>query len=295
MRDYKVGSRESKQTYLRRRRKSLMSRREKRTRTLKGVKGLLALCVAGALLYIAAMGVKAMFRSSFFDIARVEYEGQSRLPYEELTRLSGLEQGVNIFSVDLAQTCRRIGTSPWVREVTVRRALPSRLRVEIEERVPVALIKANGELYLAAPDGVILGPASDADRGAFLRIGGIAIHEGRAEPDAGAKVVAALELADFLKGRSFPGPEDDVEVRVDDPSNVVLMINDVEVRLGRGGYEEKFKRLSEVESDIRRRQIELAYIDLRFADKVVVKPAHEEEAGAETVIKKETRNPKRHG
>lgn len=294
MRDYKIGSRESKQTYLRRRRKNLMSRREKRAKVFSGLRVLLVLWVAGVLLYIAAMGVKAMLRSSLFDIARVEYEGQARMPYEELTRLSGLEQGVNIFSVDLASTCRKIGTSPWVGEVTMRRMLPSRIRVEIDERIPAAVVKANDDLFLTARDGVILGYATEADRVSLPRISGIAIRQGRAEADTGIKVAAAMELTDFLKGRSFPGPDDDMEVRVDDPFNVILMLNGVEIRLGRGDYDEKFKKLAEVESDIRRRQIELSYVDLRFSDKVVIKPAHED-AGTEIEKKKEMRNPKKNG
>lgn len=294
MRDYKIGSRESKQTYLRRRRKNLMSRREKRAKVFSGLRVLLVLWVAGVLLYIAAMGVKAMLRSSLFDIARVEYEGQARMPYEELTRLSGLEQGVNIFSVDLASTCRKIGASPWVGEVTMRRMLPSRIRVEIDERIPAAVVKANDDLFLTSRDGVILGYATEADRVSLPRISGIAIRQGRAEADAGIKVAAALELTDFLKGRSFPGPDDDMEVRVDDPFNVILMLNGVEIRLGRGDYDEKFKKLAEVESDIRRRQIELSYVDLRFSDKVVIKPAHED-AGTEIEKKKEMRNPKKNG
>lgn len=276
MRDYKVSAREGKQRYLRRRGRGLVSRREKRARLFGNLKRLFVLWVAAALLYMTAMGVGAILRSSLFDVTKVEYEGQARLSNDELIRLSGLEAGGNIFGVDLVRTCDRLGRSPWVKEVTVRRLLPSRIRVEVVERVPAVLAKANGELYLASRDGVALDYATDADRGTLPVVSGIAIGKDGAEEGAELKVAAALELADFLSKSKFASSEDSAEIKVDDPSSVVLMFNGLEIRLGRGGYEDKFKRLAEVEPDIRRRQIEVMYIDLRFPDKVVIKPMHDE-------------------
>ncbi|MDH4101701.1 MAG: FtsQ-type POTRA domain-containing protein [Nitrospirota bacterium] len=281
MRDYKVSAREGKQRYLRRRRnRGLVSRRDKRARLFRNLTRLFVLWIAAVLLYMAAMGVGAILRSNLFEITKVEYEGQARLTHDELLQLSGIESGANIFSVDLAEACDRLGKSPWVREAAVRRLLPSRIRVEIVERVPAVLARVNGELYLVSRDGVSLGIAAEADRGTLPVVSGIAIGKDGAEEGAEIKVTAALELGDYLKKSKFVSSEDRAEIKVDDPSSVILMFNGVEIRVGRGGYEEKFKRLSEVESDIRRRQIEVLYIDLRFPDKVIIKPVHDE-TGAE--------------
>ena len=47
------------------------------------------------------------------------------------------------------------------------------------------------------------------------------------------------------------------------------------VKVGHGEYEEKLQRLLELEDEIMRRGIPVDYIDLRFANKVIVKPINE--------------------
>jgi cell division septal protein FtsQ len=47
------------------------------------------------------------------------------------------------------------------------------------------------------------------------------------------------------------------------------------VKVGAGDYKEKLQRLLELEEDIQRRQITVDYIDVRFANRVVVKPIKE--------------------
>lgn len=276
MREYKGTTKDSKPKYLRRRRKKVLSVREKRAKLFRLLKGLLVLWIAGVLVYIVVMGARAVTASGYFTVTGIEYAGQAHLTYEELNRLSGLDRAGNVFSVNLDRACKGIAVSPWVKEVSVRRFLPDRIRVEIVERKPAVILK--GEVsYLADREGVILAGSGDVDTADLPVISGVAVSGGSIEEQGAEKVAAALELFDFISKNSKFTSDDTVEVLAASPDNMALLLNGLEIRLGRGDYATKFKRLSEVEQDIRRKGIEVAYIDLRFADKVVVKPIEQAE------------------
>ena len=54
-----------------------------------------------------------------------------------------------------------------------------------------------------------------------------------------------------------------------------MQVDGMLVKVGHGEYEEKLQRLLELEDEIMRRGIPVDYIDLRFANKVIVKPINE--------------------
>ncbi len=45
--------------------------------------------------------------------------------------------------------------------------------------------------------------------------------------------------------------------------------------MGQGDYDEKLRRLFELSDEIKRRHINVKYVDLRFANSVIVKPFKE--------------------
>jgi hypothetical protein len=51
------------------------------------------------------------------------------------------------------------------------------------------------------------------------------------------------------------------------------------VKVGYGKYNEKIDRWKNLEAEIRRRNIMIDYVDLRFMDKVIVKPLKKSKRG----------------
>ncbi len=100
--------------------------------------------------------VRWMITSPRFVLGEVKVVGHQILSPETLVQFAGLKPGENIFEVDLEKIRRRIDSNPWVRRSSVRKSPPNTLRIEIEERKPIALInKENG--VAVDPEGVILG------------------------------------------------------------------------------------------------------------------------------------------
>jgi len=68
---------------------------------------------------------------------------------------------------------------------------------------------------------------------------------------------------------------DQIEIVLSKPHELTSIIDGMTVKIGVGEYREKLERLVELEEDIQRRKIMVDYIDLRFANRVVVKPIKE--------------------
>jgi hypothetical protein len=109
--------------------------------------------------------VRWAMTSPRFVMDEVKIVGHKTLDPESLVKLSGLRPGTNIFGVDLERVRERIESNPWVRRSSVRKSPPSTLRIEIEERVPVALIDRKAGVAVDA-EGVILGPLTGGAAGA---------------------------------------------------------------------------------------------------------------------------------
>lgn len=75
---------------------------------------------------------------------------------------AGVQPGDNIFSVDLSEMQRKLESVALVREVEVRRELPSTLVIQIAERTPIARLGLDSRGYHLSADveGVVLGPST---------------------------------------------------------------------------------------------------------------------------------------
>lgn len=62
----------------------------------------------------------------------------------------------NLLVLDLARLRRNIEAHPWVREARLRKVFPSTLKVEIQERVPAAVLETDGAFLLIDREGEVL-------------------------------------------------------------------------------------------------------------------------------------------
>ena len=84
----------------------------------------------------------------------------------------------------------------------------------------------------------------------------------------------ALALAGAVKRSGLAAEKNRVEITgvEDRPEALTLKVDGLVVRVGQGQYEKKLARLFELADEITRRWAKTEYVDLRFADRVVVKP-----------------------
>jgi cell division septal protein FtsQ len=127
--------------------------------------------VAVQIAAVALLGVvgawtawQRVFASDRLRVGRLEVRGSHFLSEGEVREMMGPAVGESILALDIEALKARLRASPWVADATVTRALPDTVRVEIHERVPLALAELD-HLYLMDQDGGLIdiyGPRTGA-------------------------------------------------------------------------------------------------------------------------------------
>jgi len=99
----------------------------------------------GSFLGIRAALDKFFFQNPDYTLRRITFNLDDVLTREEALEQTGLHEGVNIFSLDLAKVEAALKSVPQVQSVTIERELPDHLSVSITAREPVAWVAAEGE------------------------------------------------------------------------------------------------------------------------------------------------------
>jgi cell division protein FtsQ len=153
---------------------------------------------------------------------------------------------------------------PWVKRVTVRRALPPALVAAVEERAAAALVDLGG-LYLVDDAGDPFKRAAPGDRVDLPLVTGISRDDWVKRRAAAEPLLAsALQLARAFAARRGARL---AEIHVDPGDGVTLYVGDdgTQVRLGTGDYEAKLQRLDKVLSALRAegKRAEVVHLDNR--------------------------------
>ncbi len=95
----------------------------------------------------AAVGAREGLRRFFwqnpdYNLAEIEIKDDGPLAREQVLAATGLREGVNIFSIDIAQMRASLMAMPQVEHAEVERVLPGKITIDISERKPVAWVAA---------------------------------------------------------------------------------------------------------------------------------------------------------
>ena len=170
---------------------------------------------------------------------------------------------------------QRLLASSWVEEAHVRRILPSRIDIQVRERRPIGIGRLSNSLYLVDASGVVIdeyGPNyAELD---LPIIDGLA-----ARPSAGAGLVdeaRARLAARVISGlESRPDLADRVsQIDVSDPHDAVVILegDPVMLRLGEEAFADRIQEYLDIAPALRERVAEMDYVDLRFDERLYVRP-----------------------
>jgi cell division protein FtsQ len=232
--------------------------------------------LAGLVAYALYRGGQVVAHARALQIDDIVVSGNGRLSNGEVLAVLGGLRGENIVRTDLDAWRRRLLASPWVRDAALRRSLPSTVEVRVTERDPMAIARISGELYLVDERGIVIdqyGPqyadldlpivdGLDAPSGG----GGALMDEARA--GLAARLIAALQ-AEPEVARQLS------QVDVTDLHNAaVIMTGDPAViYVGRDRFLERIRSYLQLASALRQQVPDIEYVDLRFDDRIYVRPA----------------------
>lgn len=128
-------------------------RRKQRSRWLYAV-----LAVVGILFCLYEL-----FHSSLLDVKKIEVIGIKYINPETIKQKCNISTPTNILSVSTDRIQQKLTLDPWVKAVSVNKVFPSTLKIDINERIPIALVSLGGKFYLVDNDRFIIASRAYAD------------------------------------------------------------------------------------------------------------------------------------
>jgi cell division protein FtsQ len=226
--------------------------------------------------YATYQGVGLIAAAPSLQIGHLLVRGHERLSTGEVLALVEGLRGENILTAKLDHWQRKLLSTPWVESATIRRVLPSTVEITIRERRPMGIGRIGMAMYLIDGNGVIIdeyGPLyADID---LPIIDGLA-----ASPQDGGSIVdvARAEFAATVIGALAARPELLAQVSQLDVSNlhdaVVILDDDAALlRLGDADFTARLQQYVDLAPALRERVATIDYVDLRFDERLYVRPA----------------------
>ena len=232
------------------------------------------LAVSLLLVAMPASLVTWVLASSRFDLKEVVVAaGTPRIPAEALRKAMAPFEGGNLVLLPLENVEAAVRRNPWVDTVAVAKELPDRLRIEVTERRPVALLVKGGGLVYADEKGRPIAPVEDPDKARRTGLVVVAFAHPQLSPSDG--VGGALEVAGEL-GRvqpSWAAALSKIEVLGEQDFRLHTGSLRFPLLVTRGQVGPKVKRLIQLLPELDRRYPAIQAVDLRFSRRIVVQPA----------------------
>ena len=236
---------------------------------------------------LATAPIAVVAALEMFHVDQINVRGNHRLSKGEvLAMLQGL-RGRSVLAVDLAEWRQALLSSPWVADASLRRTLPSTVDVVILERAPLGIGRINGSLYLVDDRGAVIdeyGPNyADLDLPIIDGLSGHSNARRGGAPRTNATCIARcsrggcwMRCACGTWRRRFRRSTSAIRGT---PSCCWKAIRRC-IRLGNERFVERLQSYYELAPALRERVPAIDYVDLRFDERVYVRPAREGRAAA---------------
>ena len=217
------------------------------------------------------------------QVDHIKTSGNQRVSADTIrSMLDGL-RGENILFADLEQWRTTLLRSPWVRDVSLRRSLPSTVEVLVHERTPIAIGRIGSRLFLVDERGASIDEYGPQYAGLDLPIvDGLTTGKDHAMDDARAALAARVIVAI----RQKPSIADKLsQVDVSDLHNATVLLNNdaAQLRVGETRFLERLESYLSLSATLHQRVPNIDYVDLRFDGRVYVKPVGKTEKVAAPV------------
>jgi cell division protein FtsQ len=201
-------------------------------------------------------GPLVMRRMAFFRVRRVEIVGARYLSPSDIIGRLHVDTTASVWD-PTAPLAARVAAHPEIQSVAIRRKLPGTLVVSVTERVPVALVPTSAGLRTYDVRGVQL-----------------PIDPTRVTVDAPVLAQRDLPLLRLLGEMRSGMPElyrQVNAVRRTGPSDLLLELAGEPVRVMQNVSLDRLADIDPVEADLKKRQLRVTELDLRFRDQVIAR------------------------
>lgn len=206
--------------------------------------------------------IDVLARLCGFGVKRVTITGISRMYEREVLAAAGIDWRSSVPFLDVNEAREKLLRVPLIAQASVRKIYPNDIAISQVEREPAALWQKDGVINVIAADGTVIDAMRD-DRYASLPLV-VGENANGKLPEYLALVAAAGPLAERIKAGTFVSGR-----------RWTLKLDGIDVRLPEDDPAGALARLVKLERDNRLLEKDIIAVDLRMADRVVVRLTEE--------------------
>ncbi len=226
----------------------------------------------------------ALFALLGYALMRVQHinvSGNKSVSAENIVELSGIREGVHVFTVDKKEAEKQINADPYLLYKRIEYHFPNTLTIVVEEREEAAYFSFLNACVITDEKGVVLGHTDNGDAPELPLVTGISVTEfvlgAVIRTDDTAKQSAMTSLLREMKAQELTDKISAIDLS-DVNSLSLLLKNGMRVDLGQAArLDEKFEWLYNILLDLESKGYTGGEIDLSSPDS----PAYRPEEGGE--------------
>lgn len=206
------------------------------------------------------------------DVRHIDVSGNNVVSEETVRAVLDPISRKNILSLDLAKWEKLILQNRWIEDASIKRDLPSTILVEVKEREPVAFFLWKGKTYLVDAYGTpISSYQPDHSEYDFPFITGL---EAGSTKETFFKLCRGVDTLEKIKKHNSFLWEMISEINVKDNNFSILGLRDGSPALyiDREDFQKNLDHYLSIKKDIGAHFDIAQFIDLRWKDRIIIKP-----------------------
>ncbi len=260
----------------------------------------LNLATVASLVFLGSNIYRYFILTTPWQVHEIRIIGCVQAKEAELLELARLDLGMEIWRLNLPELTQKLIKHPWIEKVQVRRDWSRQaLIIEVQERTPRAMILLD-DLYLVDRQGKVFKKVGPKEKVDLPLLTGLESKEIKKQDQEGERLIKqALELLDLLAYRQIINEHNISEINLHKQRGLTLytLEKSLPIYLGWGDYKDKLNRLEKVLADIQKKGEEVAYVDVNYPRKIIVKvkeKQHIQGEGPKALVQMAQRRPKIH-
>lgn len=216
-----------------------------------------------------------VFFGPTFSIHKIVIDGKWHyLTPKGLALQSGVNEGDNLFWINVEKVHELLREDPWVLATAVRRKLPDTLWIYVEEREPTAILSNNEDLYFVDNEGAVFKKVEVGDEKNFpVLTGAVLKGDEITGVDTRARLVTMIELIKCFSNSKFGAQREVSEVHFDyiEGYSIFTKREPLQVLFGHAAFSERMSELDDMSEGILAHPGRIQYMMVNEPNRIIVK------------------------
>jgi len=199
------------------------------------------------------------------NIREIEISCQKKEVREDIKKFLTRKYLGNLFLLDIKKLQIQLATHHWIKDVHIRKIFPSTIRIETQERIPVAIL-VKEKYFLVDKEGILLEEISPSERADLPLLTDI----NRFQRDYDLKLTLAWACLESF-GKAEREQISVMDLSEYENASIRLKDSEVWIKLGNERFYEKYQ-IFRNNIVLFQKYGPLEYIDFRFENRLVLRP-----------------------